>query len=124
MGHNNIRLVKVVAIVVIVISVLAALYFKNKEGSTESSFKPMVKVEDQIYLWDDEREVDLTSLEKIGEIEFSYKTLNKKLESSDKNYSSNVFRVGSTIYRYDESKIVVVDGKQGKQCTMCTILKK
>lgn len=108
MGRNNIRLVKVCIVIVCVLAAIAIVYTKSSTKKIESSFKPMVKVEDKIYLWVDDIEIGSKKFEKIGEIDFSYKTLEKDLGENDDNFSSNIYKKGTEIYKYDDSGIIII----------------
>ena len=72
----------------------------------------MVKVNNAIYLWEDDLvNIDINKLERIGKIEFSYNSGRKRLDLKDVNFSSNVCSKGDEIYKYDDTRIVVVSEK-------------
>lgn len=69
----------------------------------------MVKINEAIYLWEDDLEnIDLNKLEYMGEIEFSYKTLKKKLDHNDLNFSSNIYSKKTKIYKYDDTRVILI----------------
>lgn len=117
MGRNNLQLVGVGLCVVLVciFVVIAVLHTKDKiqnhndsdELISDDSFKPMIKVGDEIYLWTGDIEVDLEELEKIGEVQFSYETIGKGIDEDDQNFSSNICEKGAEIYKYDDSNIII-----------------
>lgn len=114
MGRDNISMVKynklwllgLVALAVIV-GIFAYNNFKSQE--TEASFKPMVKVEDEVYYWsEDLTDLDTEKYEFIGEIKVSQGSLSFKLEADDENLSTNIYPLGTKVYRYDGETVLVV----------------
>lgn len=84
------------------------LTYPRLKNEKEASYMPMVKFENKIYLWRKDLEnIDISKMEKVGEINFSHKSLNKKLEPDDPNFSSNLFSVESKLYRYDDKGLVI-----------------
>ena len=96
----------------LVLLLLLAFLFLSKLGQQpdrDKSFKPMLKLEDTIYLWTDDKDLDPEDLEELGQVEFSYKSLERSLGDRDQDRSSNIFTPGSPIYRLDRDRIVVLD---------------
>ncbi|MGF0040305.1 DUF5301 domain-containing protein [Peptoniphilaceae bacterium SGI.131] len=81
---------------------------KDVKNETDDSYKPMVKLNDKIYIWvRDLGEVKLGNMEFLGEIKYSKMSLLKNLNSKDKNLSSNIYPVGTKIYKWDEKSVLV-----------------
>lgn len=126
MGRNNLQLVGLGLCVVLVcfFVVITVLYTKDKiqnhdnsdsdELISDDSFKPMIKVEDEIYLWTGDIVTDLAQFEKIGEVKFSYETLNKGIDETDQNFTSNIYQEGAEVYRYDDSNIIIYQDSYGR----------
>ncbi len=77
-------------------------------NETEDSYKPMVKLNDKIYGWvRDLGEVKLGDMEFLGEIKNSKGSLLNGLNSEDENLSSNIYPVGTKIYKWDEKSLLV-----------------
>lgn len=109
MGFNNLRLVKLFFLVCILVLALILVVFLTHKDNIEDSYKPMVKINDAIYLWEDDLEnIDVNKLEYMGEIEFSYKTLKKKLDHNDLNFSSNIYSKKTKIYKYDDTRVILI----------------
>lgn len=79
----------------------------NDEAVSDDSYKPMIKVDDEIYYWDKDVDIDVKKLEKIGKIEKSYNSLNKRLTESDLNFTSNANKVGEELYRIDKNSVLL-----------------
>ena len=109
MGFNNLRLVKLFFLVCILVLALILVILLTHKDNIENSYKPMVKINEAIYLWEDDLEnIDLNKLEYMGEIEFSYKTLKKKLDHNDLNFSSNIYSKKTKIYKYDDTRVILI----------------
>ncbi len=112
MGFNNLRLVKLFFLVCILVLALILVILLTHKDKIEDSYKPMVKINEAIYLWEDDLEnIDVNKLEYMGEIEFSYKTLKKKLDHNDLNFSSNIYSEKTKIYKYDDTRVILILGK-------------
>ena len=73
----------------------------------------MVKVNDTVYYWAGDVEVDISKLEQLGLVEKSYENLMFELGPRDENFSSNYYTVGTKIYKHDDKSILLVgDGFQ------------
>ncbi|WP_053942404.1 hypothetical protein [Kallipyga gabonensis] len=114
MGQHNSRLVKIIGGVCLV--ALLILFFSqippdvlNRRGNeSDDSFKPMIKVDDDIYIWEEEFDhFDTSKYELIGKVAFSYEDTSKTLGPEDVSLSSNLFPKNSKIYRYDDKRILV-----------------
>ena len=114
MGQHNSRLVKIIGGVCLV--ALLILFFSqippdvlNRRGNeSDDSFKPMIKVDDDIYIWEEEFDrFDTSKYELIGKVTFSYEDTSKTLGPEDVSLSSNLFPKNSKIYRYDDKRILV-----------------
>lgn len=124
MERNNLQLVGLGLCVVLVciFVVIAVLHTKDKiqnhedsdELISDDSFKPMIKVGDEIYLWTGDIVTDLAQFEKIGEVKFSYETLNKGIDETDQNFTSNIYQEGAEVYRYDDSNIIIYQDSYGR----------
>ena len=104
---------KILLLISVVTVLLACCYInfsRDKDNnSIDASFKPMVKIDDVIYGFSGELEkVDKLNFEKLGEIKYSYNTINVGLKEADENFSSNVYEKGLEVYKYSDSEIVVV----------------
>ena len=109
MGFNNLRLVKLFFLVCILVLALIIVILLTHKDNIENSYKPMVKINEAIYLWEDDLEnIDVNKLEYLGEIEFSYKTLKKKLDHNDLNFSSNIYSKKTKIYKYDDTRVILI----------------
>lgn len=114
MGQHNSRLVKIIGGVCLVAPLI--LFFSqippdvlNRRGNeSDDSFKPMIKVDDDIYIWEEEIDhFDTSKYELIGKVVFSYEDTSKTLGPEDVSLSSNLFPKNSKIYRYDDKRILV-----------------
>lgn len=80
----------------------------NKKAGTEASYKPMVKINDEIYSWvRDLGAVKLGDMEFLGEIKGSKGSLSKTLNDEDENFTSNIYPIGAKIYKWDEKSILI-----------------
>ena len=84
MGDNNLRWVRIGGILCIIVVLFVGVIKLTQKNNIDSSYKPMVKVNNAIYLW---------------------------LDLKDVNFSSNVCSKGDEIYKYDDTRIVVVSEK-------------
>lgn len=108
------KLLRIILIIIVLVSTsfyCIKLYKDKKSVGIESSYKPMVKVNDVIYGFDcDLDKIDKSELEKLGEIKYSYNSIGVALKDTDKNFSSNVYEKGLAIYRKNDIEIIV-EGK-------------
>lgn len=105
------------SILIITVLILASFYYvkfnkldrDKKSVEIESSYKPMIKVNDVIYGFDgDLDKIDKSELEHLGQIKHSYNSIGVGLKDTDENFSSNVFEKGLAIYRKNDTEIIVV----------------
>lgn len=90
---------------------------KESKDETEASFKPMVKINDEIYFWErDLGSVKLGDMELLGEIKFSKGTLSERLDDTDEDFSSNVYPVGAKVFRWDEKDILIASNDAFSIC--------
>lgn len=97
-------------IIALIVIIIGGIYIVKKinDNNTDACYKPMVKVNDTIYYWSkDLEDVDLMEFTLIGEVEKSYNSGTKSIDIESENFSSNVFPVGSKLYVYDETSIIV-----------------
>lgn len=93
--------------IVAFIIILALFSIWRNSKTSKTSNKPMVKVNDNLYYWDSDVEVNITGLEKLGKVEFSYENLLFLLGEKDKNFSSNFYPVGTEIFKNDSMSIII-----------------
>lgn len=80
----------------------------NKKAGIEASYKPMVKINDEIYGWvRDLGAVKLGDIEFLGEIKGSKASLSKTLNDEDENFTSNIYPIGAKIYKWGEKSILI-----------------
>lgn len=80
----------------------------NIKAGTEASYKPMVKINDEIYGWvRDLGAVKLGDMKFLGEIKGSKGSLSKTLNDEDENFTSNIYPIGAKIYKWDEKSILI-----------------
>lgn len=80
----------------------------NKKAGIEASYKPMVKINDEIYGWvRDLGAVKLGDIEFLGEIKGSKASLSKTLNDEDENLTSNIYPIGAKIYKWGEKSILI-----------------
>ncbi len=114
MGRDNRSMVKynklwLLGLVTLAVIVGIFVYNNRKSQETDASFKPMVKVEDEVYYWsEDLTDLDTEKYEFIGEIKVSHGSLSLKLEADDENLSTNIYPLGTKVYRYDGETVLVV----------------
>lgn len=104
------KLKKGVALMSLLLIVIGGIYIviNIDKDDIDANYKPMVKVNDRIYYWTkDLEDIDLTEFIMIGRVENSDNSISKSLDKEDKNFSSNVYPIGSRLYIYDETSIMV-----------------
>lgn len=80
-------------------------------NDTEANYKPMVNIEGVVYgLSEDLYTGGLDSLEKIGEVSFSYNSP-KNVSPSAKSGTSNIYEVGTELYKIKDKSGIVVKPK-------------
>lgn len=80
----------------------------NKKAGIKASYKPMVKINDEIYGWvRDLGAVKLGDIEFLGEIKGSKASLSKTLNDEDENFTSNIYPIGAKIYKWGEKSILI-----------------
>ena len=115
MGYYNKRLVKhkrisilVGAIALIgIVWVAKGLLSKPQDELGDNSYKPMVSYESSIYGWDGDLEQLPSTASYIGTIAKSYNTLEETIDKDDPSLTSNVYPVGSKVYKLEEGGLAI-----------------
>ncbi len=92
--------------IIVLLGLLSAC--SKTDDKVERSYKPMLKVGSAIYYWNCDVDMNIENLEKIGQVEKSYATLKKSVKLNDDDFTANVSKVGSEIYKIDDESVLLV----------------
>ena len=105
MGSKHIQLV--LGIVLFVFALVACLSLFGPFKHTKNAVRGQLKYSGRIYYDYGEENIDIVSLEKVGEIR--YYVGNRLLNETDKDYTSNSNSVGIPIYQMKNGNLVIKD---------------
>lgn len=105
---------KVRAIIILILVIILCMGCNDSYDQPYGCYKPMVKANGKIYGWSGDNYELSEDAVFIGEIKYSYGTLQKRVEETDKDFTSNSGQEGRRIYQEGDETYIIVEYEEGK----------